>query len=123
MWTRSHPGRQALEGLAGFRCNRWDVPSCSLAWDRETCAGAFDVEILPFERALVERWLDEAQGALGEERWTDLLAQGSAMDIAAPWNSWSGINRGATSDENGFAASLVVMNIEFHWEVTCERKI
>jgi hypothetical protein len=40
-------------------------------------------KILPFERVLIERWLDEAQGALGEERWTDLLEQGSAMDIVS----------------------------------------
>jgi len=38
-------------------------------------------KMLPFERALIERWLDEAQEALGEERWTDLLGQGSALDV------------------------------------------
>jgi predicted ATPase/transcriptional regulator with XRE-family HTH domain len=40
-------------------------------------------KILPFERPLIERWLDEAQGALGEERWTALLGQGGSMDIVA----------------------------------------
>jgi hypothetical protein len=40
-------------------------------------------KILPFERTLIERWLDEAQGALGQERWSDLLEQGGAMDIVA----------------------------------------
>jgi hypothetical protein len=38
---------------------------------------------LPFDRTLVEGWLDEAQRAVGEERWAALLGQGGAMDIAA----------------------------------------
>jgi predicted ATPase/transcriptional regulator with XRE-family HTH domain len=75
---------EALEGLAAVSAATGSMDQAALllgtarhARERSTS------KILPFERALIERWLDEAQGALGEERWTDLLEKGGAMDIVA----------------------------------------
>jgi len=73
---------EALEGLAAVSAatDRMDRSALVLGTARQARERSMS-RILPFERALIERWLDEARGTLGEERWTDLLGQGSAMDI------------------------------------------
>ncbi len=72
---------EALEGLAAV---------CAATGSMEHAALLLGVarharervmsNILPFERALFEGWLDQARAAVGEEAWLDLLAQGSALD-------------------------------------------
>ncbi|MDQ3879378.1 MAG: hypothetical protein M3290_13680, partial [Actinomycetota bacterium] len=73
---------EALEGLsavaaAGGAMDRAAVLLGAARHARERSMS----KILPFERALIERWLDEAQQHLGEKRWSDLLEQGSATDV------------------------------------------
>jgi len=36
---------------------------------------------LPFERALIDRWLDDARTSLGEDEWDSMLAKGRALEI------------------------------------------
>jgi predicted ATPase/DNA-binding XRE family transcriptional regulator len=74
---------EALEGLAAVSAatGGTDLAALVLGTARHARERSMS-KTLPFERALIERWLDEAQGALGEERWTALLGQGGAMDIA-----------------------------------------
>ena len=75
---------EALEGLAAVSAATGGMDQAALVLGTARHARERSMsKILPFERALIERWLDEAQGALGEERWTDLLEQGSAMDIVS----------------------------------------
>jgi tetratricopeptide (TPR) repeat protein len=75
---------EALEGLAAVSAATGGMDQAALVLGTARHARERSMsKILPFERVLIERWLDEAQGALGEERWTDLLEQGSAMDIAS----------------------------------------
>jgi len=73
---------EALEGLAAVSAatGRMDRSALVLGTARHAREHSMS-KILPFERALIERWLDEAREALGEEKWTDLLGQGGAMDI------------------------------------------
>jgi predicted ATPase/transcriptional regulator with XRE-family HTH domain len=75
---------EALEGLAAVSAATGGMDQAALVLGTARHARERSMsKILPFERVLIERWLDEAQGALGEERWTDLLEQGSAMDIVS----------------------------------------
>jgi predicted ATPase/transcriptional regulator with XRE-family HTH domain len=75
---------EALEGLAAVSAATGGMDEAALILGAASHARERSMsEILPFERALIEGWLDEAQGALGEERWTNLLGEGSAMDVAA----------------------------------------
>lgn len=75
---------EGLEGLAAVSAatGRMDQTALVLGVARRVRERSMS-KMLPFERALIERWLDEAQEALGEERWTDLLGQGSDLDVAA----------------------------------------
>jgi len=75
---------EALEGLAAAfaAAGGMDQAALVLGVARHTRERSMS-KMLPFERALIDRWLDEAQEALGEERWADLLGQGSALDVAA----------------------------------------
>src|SRR5918999_3073488 len=75
---------EALEGLAAVSAVTGGMNQAALVLGAARHARERSMsKILPFERALIERWLDGTQGALGEERWTDLLAQGGSMDIVA----------------------------------------
>jgi predicted ATPase/transcriptional regulator with XRE-family HTH domain len=75
---------EALEGLAAVSAATGGMDQAALMLGTARHARERSMsKTLPFERALIERWLDEAQGALGEERWTDLLGQGSAIDSVA----------------------------------------
>lgn len=74
---------EALEGLAAVSAATGGMDQTALVLGvarrvRERSTS----KMLPFERVLIERWLGEAQEALGEERWTDLLGRGSALDVA-----------------------------------------
>lgn len=73
---------EALEGLAAVSAatGGMDHAALVLGVARHVRERSMS-KMLPFERALIERWLDEAQEALGEETWTDLLGQGSALDV------------------------------------------
>jgi tetratricopeptide (TPR) repeat protein len=73
---------ESLEGLAAVSAATGGMDQAALVLGTARHARERSMsKTLPFERALIERWLDKAQGALGEDRWTDLLGQGSAMDI------------------------------------------
>ena len=75
---------EALEGLAAVSTATGGMDQAALLLGAARHARERSMsKILPFERTLIERWLDEAQGALGQERWSDLLEQGGAMDIVA----------------------------------------
>jgi predicted ATPase/DNA-binding XRE family transcriptional regulator len=74
---------EALEGLAAVSAatGGMDQTALVLGFARGLRERSMS-KMLPFERVLIERWLDEAQEALGDQRWTDLLRQGSALDVA-----------------------------------------
>jgi len=75
---------EALEGLAAVSAATGGMNQAALVLGTARRARERSMsKILPFERVLIERWLDEAEGALGDKRWTDLLEQGSAMDIVS----------------------------------------
>ena len=75
---------EALEGLAATSAatGEMDQAALLLGTARHAREGSMS-KMLPFERALIDRWIDTAQKRLGEERWAGLLEQGSAMDIVA----------------------------------------
>jgi predicted ATPase/DNA-binding XRE family transcriptional regulator len=75
---------EALEGLAAVSAatGGMDQAALVLGTARHAREGSTS-KTLPFERALIEGWLDEAQEAFGEERWTNLLRRGSGMGISA----------------------------------------
>jgi len=75
---------ETLEGLAAASAAAGGIDQAALVLGvaRHTRERSMS-KMLPFERALIDRWLDEAQEALGEERWAELLGQGSALDVAA----------------------------------------
>lgn len=87
---------EALEGLAAVAAARgaMDRAAVLLGAARHEREGSMS-KILPFERALIERWLNEAQQRLGEQRWRDLLEQGSATNIGDVLDVTGGINRGS----------------------------
>ncbi len=75
---------EALEGLAAVSAATGVMDQAAVLLGAARHAREHSMsKILPFERALTERWLDEAQEALGEERWSDLLEQGGVMDVVA----------------------------------------
>lgn len=74
---------EALEGLAAVSAATGGMERSALLVGAGSHARErAQSKTLPFERALIETWLDEAQGALGEETWARLLEQGAAMDAA-----------------------------------------
>jgi predicted ATPase/transcriptional regulator with XRE-family HTH domain len=74
---------EALEGLAAVSAATGSMERAArlLGAARHARERAMS-KSLPFERALIDGWLDEARGALGEEAWTDLLGRGGAVDAA-----------------------------------------
>ena len=74
---------EALEGLAAVSAATGSMEQAALLLGAARHARERAMsKILPFERALIDEWLDEARGALGEEAWTDLLGRGAAVDAA-----------------------------------------
>ncbi|MEA2517799.1 MAG: hypothetical protein QOG16_1637 [Actinomycetota bacterium] len=75
---------ESLEGLAAVSAATGGMDEAALVLGTARHARERSMsKTLPFDRTLVEGWLDEAQRAVGEERWAALLGQGGAMDIAA----------------------------------------
>jgi predicted ATPase/transcriptional regulator with XRE-family HTH domain len=74
---------EALEGLAAISAATGTMEQAALLLGgaRHARERAMS-KTLPFERALIDGWLDGARGALGEEAWTDLLGRGGAVDPA-----------------------------------------
>jgi tetratricopeptide (TPR) repeat protein len=77
-----HGVAEALEGLAAVSAAGGDTESAALLWGtasrlREESAS----KRLPFERALIDRWVDEARASLGESRWDALLSEGGDLDV------------------------------------------
>ncbi len=72
---------EALEGLAAVCAATGSMEHTALLLGAARHARErVRSNILPFERALVEGWLDQARAALGDEAWLDLLAQGGALN-------------------------------------------
>ena len=79
-----HGMAEALEGLAAVKAARGNIEGAALLWGtatriREQSASRSQ----PFERGLIDRWLDEAKASLGESRWDATLSQGRQLDIDA----------------------------------------
>jgi predicted ATPase/DNA-binding XRE family transcriptional regulator len=73
---------EALEGLASLSAVEGRTEQAALLWGtaigvRETTAS----KILPFERALIDRWLDETRATMGEAEWESMLAKGQDLDL------------------------------------------
>ncbi|MEA2516517.1 MAG: hypothetical protein QOG16_355, partial [Actinomycetota bacterium] len=75
---------ESLEGLAAVSAATGGMDEAALVLGTARHARERSMsKTFPHDRALIEGWLDEAQRAVGEERWAVLLEQGGAMDIAA----------------------------------------
>jgi predicted ATPase/DNA-binding XRE family transcriptional regulator len=73
---------EALEGLASLSAVEGRTEQAALIWGtatgvRETTAS----KTLPFERALIDRWLDETRATMGEAQWELMLAKGQDLDL------------------------------------------
>ncbi|MEO8322977.1 MAG: hypothetical protein ABI571_02435 [Actinomycetota bacterium] len=73
---------ESLEGLASVNAADVRMEAAALLWGtasrvRESSTS----KTLPFERALIDRWLDEARASLGEDQWDSMLAKGRGLDI------------------------------------------
>ncbi|MDP9235711.1 MAG: helix-turn-helix domain-containing protein [Actinomycetota bacterium] len=77
-----HGVAEALEGLAAVNAEGAAMEAAALLWGtairlREDSTS----KRLPFERALIDRWVDEARASLGESRWDALLVEGGDVDV------------------------------------------
>jgi hypothetical protein len=71
----------ALEGSAAVWAANGSMESVALLLGAGTRAREqVRSKTLPFERPLIDAWLDEASATLSEDAWTSLLEQGGAMD-------------------------------------------
>jgi predicted ATPase/DNA-binding XRE family transcriptional regulator len=73
---------ESLEGLASLSAVEGRTEQAALLWGtatgvRERTAS----KILPFERALIDRWLDETMATMGEAEWELMLAKGQDLDL------------------------------------------
>jgi tetratricopeptide (TPR) repeat protein len=72
---------ESLEGLAATLAAEGLVDTAVLLWGAASQLREQTMsKTLPFERALLESWLDKTQSALGSHGWEALLAEGAAMD-------------------------------------------
>lgn len=79
-----HGMAEALEGLAAVNAARGNVEGAALLWGTATQIREQSTSrTQPFERALIERWLDEAKASLGERTWDATLSEGRKLDIDA----------------------------------------
>lgn len=72
---------ESLEGSAAtLAADGFDEPA-ALVWGAASRLRARTMSrTLPFERALLESWLDKTQAAVGRETWDELVARGAAME-------------------------------------------
>ncbi|MEA2509246.1 MAG: hypothetical protein QOG21_1328 [Actinomycetota bacterium] len=77
-----HGIAEALEGLAAVNAASAAVEVAALLWG--TASRLREVSTakrLPFERTLIDRWLDEAKTSLGDEAWNAILSTGRSLDV------------------------------------------
>lgn len=73
---------ESLEGLASVNAADVRMEAAALLWGTATRVRESSTsKTLPFERALIDRWLDEARASLGEDQWDSMLAKGRGLDI------------------------------------------
>jgi predicted ATPase/DNA-binding XRE family transcriptional regulator len=73
---------ESLEGLASVSAAEGRTEQAALLWGtatgvRETTAS----KVLPFERALIDRWLDQTKVSVGDAKWELMLAKGQDLDL------------------------------------------
>jgi hypothetical protein len=77
-----HGVAEALEGLAAVNAAGAAMETAALLWGTATRLREDSTsKRLPFERALIDRWVDEARASLGESRWDALLSEGGNLDV------------------------------------------
>lgn len=73
---------ESLEGLAAVTASELKMEAAALLWGTATrLRESSTSKTLPFERALIDRWLDDARTSLGEDEWDSMLAKGRALEI------------------------------------------
>jgi predicted ATPase/transcriptional regulator with XRE-family HTH domain len=77
-----HGVAEALEGLAAINAAGSRIEAAALLWGTATRLREDSTsKTLPFERPLIDRWVDEARASLGENRWDALLSEGGDLDV------------------------------------------
>jgi tetratricopeptide (TPR) repeat protein len=73
---------ESLEGLASVEAADARMEAAALLWGAATRVRESSTsKTLPFERALIDRWLDVAKSSLGEDEWDSTLAKGRRLDV------------------------------------------
>ena len=72
---------ESVEGLASVSAAERKMERAALQWGTATrVRESTRSKTLPFERALIDRWLDEVRASLGEATWQAMLAKGRDVD-------------------------------------------
>jgi tetratricopeptide (TPR) repeat protein len=77
-----HGVAESVEGLAAVSAANGATRAAALLWGTASqLREESSTRPLPFERSLIDPWLDEAKVTLGDQRWDEVISSGRGLDV------------------------------------------